>query len=44
MKRNITKQLWVCVAMYEILTALRALELALPGGNSETCAFETISI
>jgi len=28
MKRNITKQL--CVAVYELLTALLALELALP--------------
>jgi len=30
MKRNITKQLCMCVAVYELLTALRALELALP--------------
>jgi len=30
MKRNITKQLCVCVALYELLTALLALELALP--------------
>jgi len=30
MKRNITKQLCVCVVVYELLTALRALELALP--------------
>jgi len=30
MKRNITKQLCVCVAVYELLTALLALELALP--------------
>jgi len=29
MKQNITKQLCVCVAMYELLTALLALELAL---------------
>jgi len=29
MKRNITKQLCVCVAVYELLTALLALELAL---------------
>jgi len=30
MKRNITKQLCVCVPEYELLTALFALELALP--------------
>jgi len=32
MKQNtgITKQLYVCVAVYELLTALLALELALP--------------
>jgi len=30
MKRNITKQLCVCVAVYGLLTALLALELALP--------------
>jgi len=30
MKRNITKQLCVCMAVYELLTALLALELALP--------------
>ena len=30
MKRNITKQLCMCVAVYELLTALLALELALP--------------
>jgi len=30
MKRNITKQLFVCVAVYELQTALLALELALP--------------
>jgi len=30
LKRNITKQLCVCVAVYELLTALLALELALP--------------
>jgi len=30
MKRHITKQLCVCVAVYELLTALLALELALP--------------
>jgi len=30
MKQNITKQLCVCVAVYELLTALLALELALP--------------
>jgi len=30
MKRNITEQLCVCVAVYEFLTALLALELALP--------------
>jgi len=30
MKRNITKQLCVCVAVYKLLTALLALELALP--------------
>jgi len=29
MKQNITKQLCVCVAVYELLTALLALELAL---------------
>jgi len=29
MKRNIAKQLCVCVAVYEFLTALLALELAL---------------
>jgi len=29
MKRNITKQLCVCVAVYEFLTALLALELVL---------------
>jgi len=30
MKRNITEQLCECVAVYELLTALLALELALP--------------
>jgi len=30
MKRNITKQIYVCVSVYELLTALLALELALP--------------
>jgi len=30
MKRNITKQLCICVAVYERLTASLALELALP--------------
>jgi len=30
MKRNFTKQLCVCMAVYELLTALLALELALP--------------
>jgi len=30
MKRNITKQLCVYMAVYELLTALLALELALP--------------
>jgi len=30
MKQNITEQLCVCVAVYELLTALLALELALP--------------
>jgi len=30
MKRNITKQLCVCMAAYELLTALLALELPLP--------------
>jgi len=30
MKQNITKQFCVCVAVYELLTALFALELALP--------------
>jgi len=30
MKRHITKQLCVCVAAYELVTALLALELALP--------------
>jgi len=30
MKQNITKQLCVCVAVYKLLTALLALELALP--------------
>jgi len=30
MKRSVTKQLCVCVAVYELLTALLALELALP--------------
>jgi len=30
MKRNITKQLCVFVAVYELLTAFLALELALP--------------
>jgi len=30
MKRNITKEICVCVAVYEILTALLTLELALP--------------
>jgi len=31
MKQNIMKQLSMCVAVYELLTALLALELALPG-------------
>jgi len=30
MKQNITKQLCVCMAVYEFLTILFALELALP--------------
>jgi len=30
MKRNITKEFCVCVAVYEIPTAFPALELALP--------------
>jgi len=30
MKRNITKQLCVCVAVYELLIAFLALQLALP--------------
>jgi len=30
MKQNITKHLCVCVAVYELLTILLALELALP--------------
>jgi len=30
MKRNITKRLYVCLAPCELLTALLALELALP--------------
>jgi len=30
MKQNNTKMLCVCVAVYELLTALLALELALP--------------
>jgi len=30
MKRNITKQLCVCMAVYEFLTTLLELELALP--------------
>jgi len=30
MKRNITKQLCVCMAVYELLAALLALELVLP--------------
>jgi len=39
MKRNtITKQM--CVAVYELLTALLALELALPDENSETHVFD----
>jgi len=28
MKRNITKELYVCVAVYKLLTALLALELS----------------
>jgi len=45
MKRNITKQLCECMAVHELLTALLALELALPGGgDSGTHAFDAISI
>jgi len=29
-KRNITKQIYVCIAVYELLTALLKLELPLP--------------
>jgi len=30
MKLNVTKQICVCMAVYELLTALLVLELALP--------------
>jgi len=44
MKRNTTKQLCMCVAVYEFLTALLALDLALQNRNSETSMFDAVSI
>jgi len=41
---KIALRLRLCVAVYELLTALLALELALPVGNSETRAFDAISV
>jgi len=45
MKQNITKQLCMCVAVYELLTALLFVGVGTAReGNSETCAFGAVSI
>jgi len=44
MKRNITKQLCVCVAVYELLTALLAVDTASVGNSSNRCVRRNINL